>query len=757
MDSFSVKDSLRTIDQVQRGNLMTNWPTSLSPFDLRQSPIESNSSNSYFLINNFFASEECQSILKSASEQYKFSSIEHAYKIEQREAKRLCLLNKELAIVIFQRLQQLEIFKNIAPDVKPYGYDENLCALDSKNVWTPDHVNECVRLSMYEAPSVGFKPHFDSQYTTGKNKRSIYSILIYLNHDYQGGNTVLYEKSIDDKKSLNLMSGLTIDEEIKQNKNLDGLVTTTIVPKLGSCLVFKNDILHEGTKISSGVKYILRTDLVFSPEEENKVTKNKVTKNKMSIIEKTSFKSALTLYNEAQNQELLGNVRISSELYERSLSMRRAASQQVNSLTGNVKFKNAQEFFQNTDVSLLIFDFLSMLDIPPFGSTCQLGKLLRNRHNALFWNRQVKKVEHKSPKKDSNQNVDKKLTCMEVSKLFIPHIEYRYGTAIHFQFPDQEFVSNNLQGCLRVLAVYTLFLFGHNANASTFIVHYDPVRKQAKRCSFEWLLTCAFYKLPCDGIFVQTNEDNENIDKTDNKEEIWFNFDSVETSGSNEIDYNRQRDENERYQWKNQIFVDENSLKNFNYLKNSQPDSFQVDIKSLENMYENKDIQDNKIQGYDTIQWKLKKTYEWGGYGRKKDEKTIIIKQDNIIMDFSRQDISIVPFKIVDCKQCGDWSQEDGVYCYENSDASNRPSKQIHEWRAEIKHNISTYSHSNGDWLDNASDDEKGDDDAYYVDVDEDHEKVRNSVHHIHIAKCLASEEKNSNTWITYWQPTKHL
>ena len=76
-----------------------------------------------------------------------------------------------------------------------------------------------------------FKKHRDQSYIRNENESSYHTLLIYLNENFIGGETTF--------------------ENLK------------IKPKKGSCLIFFHDLEHEGTKLTSGKKYILRTDIMY--------------------------------------------------------------------------------------------------------------------------------------------------------------------------------------------------------------------------------------------------------------------------------------------------------------------------------------------------------------------------------------------------------------------------------------------------------------------------------------------------------------
>ena len=82
-----------------------------------------------------------------------------------------------------------------------------------------------------------FAPHFDGAYWRPETERgregSELTALFYVNEGFGGGETRL------------------IDYE------------ATIVPKRGSLLLFQHAMLHEGCPVTSGTKYVLRSDAMF--------------------------------------------------------------------------------------------------------------------------------------------------------------------------------------------------------------------------------------------------------------------------------------------------------------------------------------------------------------------------------------------------------------------------------------------------------------------------------------------------------------
>lgn len=95
----------------------------------------------------------------------------------------------------------------------------------------PHRVDECMKLFRLTAGAGVVPPHCDEDYEGPDGSVAKYSILIYLNDGFTGGETVF--------------NGIDFAPHAFA----------------GSGLLFKHDIVHEGLIVRSGVKYVLKTDL----------------------------------------------------------------------------------------------------------------------------------------------------------------------------------------------------------------------------------------------------------------------------------------------------------------------------------------------------------------------------------------------------------------------------------------------------------------------------------------------------------------
>lgn len=74
------------------------------------------------------------------------------------------------------------------------------------------------------------------------------SMMIYLNDDFSGGQTGFLEKK-----------PRTSGRSRKRNNR----TRFQVEPRRGSAVVFDHLVLHEGIEVSEGVKYAVRTDVIF--------------------------------------------------------------------------------------------------------------------------------------------------------------------------------------------------------------------------------------------------------------------------------------------------------------------------------------------------------------------------------------------------------------------------------------------------------------------------------------------------------------
>lgn len=97
----------------------------------------------------------------------------------------------------------------------------------------PVGVNERFRCYRYE-PGQRFAPHYDGAFRRSPTEASELTLMVYLNDGFTGGRTTF------------------LDYEV------------ALAPPPGAALLFQHRLLHEGSVVTAGIKYVLRSDVMYA-------------------------------------------------------------------------------------------------------------------------------------------------------------------------------------------------------------------------------------------------------------------------------------------------------------------------------------------------------------------------------------------------------------------------------------------------------------------------------------------------------------
>jgi predicted 2-oxoglutarate/Fe(II)-dependent dioxygenase YbiX len=166
-----------------------------------------------------FSDEECRALIERAeaigfAEASVRTSAGPKMMPAVRNNDRVNLIDATLATQLWSRIA----------DLAPPLDGQHACGVDDQ-----------LRFYRYE-PGQQFRRHKDGVATDELGRRSKLSYLVYLNGDCTGGATVFSEDR---------------DHPI------------TVEPTAGTALLFRHALWHEGTPVTAGRKYVLRTDVFY--------------------------------------------------------------------------------------------------------------------------------------------------------------------------------------------------------------------------------------------------------------------------------------------------------------------------------------------------------------------------------------------------------------------------------------------------------------------------------------------------------------
>lgn len=97
--------------------------------------------------------------------------------------------------------------------------------------------NNLIMVSKYlKGENFGIHTDTGLYYNANEKTKTRYTLLIYLNDNFEGGKTVFYDNNFN--------------------------ITKTISPKRGSCLLFDIDLWHEGKEVTNGSKYWIGCEII---------------------------------------------------------------------------------------------------------------------------------------------------------------------------------------------------------------------------------------------------------------------------------------------------------------------------------------------------------------------------------------------------------------------------------------------------------------------------------------------------------------
>ena len=197
-----------------------------------------------FTATNVLSREECLALVAAGeSSQFRCSGEAGGPRFAGNRS-RATFLDPSTAATLFQRLGP----------VIPTSHTHDSSLLDEHHLLGPDvpsgnyapvAVNEFMRISKYESSlHHEFRKHTDTAYCRDEHYVGFWTLLLYLNDDFEGGETVLYDYCDDGWK----------DEEVFR-----------VTPEIGKVFAFYHYQLHAGLRVASsgGTKLCLRTEIMF--------------------------------------------------------------------------------------------------------------------------------------------------------------------------------------------------------------------------------------------------------------------------------------------------------------------------------------------------------------------------------------------------------------------------------------------------------------------------------------------------------------
>ncbi|KAK5992171.1 hypothetical protein PT974_05571 [Cladobotryum mycophilum] len=230
-------------------------PITFTPVPFATSQVKEFAGRTAFMLDNVLSLEECNQLIALAEESSPVQPGESPWKPalvslgpgleaaapDYRNSDRIIWDRQDVVDRLWERCIQAEGVEKTLANVPNSKFIK-------RGRWQFRCLNERMRFLKY-TPGMFFKPHCDGAYCTsigGKTVETHYTLHLYLNDEGLVGGATGF---------------LSFDRKRRYDVN----------PKAGSVLIFQHDhLFHEGAPVQEGVKYTMRTDIMYQWEEGRK-------------------------------------------------------------------------------------------------------------------------------------------------------------------------------------------------------------------------------------------------------------------------------------------------------------------------------------------------------------------------------------------------------------------------------------------------------------------------------------------------------
>lgn len=237
--------------------------------------------NRCFLLYNLLSPKECQYFI-NACETIGLEELGVSVSKGYRNHTRCVVMGPKISEWLWDRLKPIiEEITLLPDDYKQIGLGHKL-----EGHWKPIGLNDCWRMSKY-VPGGHFGSHFDGPYIKNTNNRSLKTLNIYLNGDFEGGTTNFIE-----------------EDQMAYKNDKKEKILCKIKPEAGMALIFNHHILHEGEALQTNHKYLLRSDIMYVRDNppvllDNEQKALEMLERAKQYEDNNEFSKAITFYTKA--------------------------------------------------------------------------------------------------------------------------------------------------------------------------------------------------------------------------------------------------------------------------------------------------------------------------------------------------------------------------------------------------------------------------------------------------------------------------
>lgn len=257
------------------------------------------------LLRGLLTATECQAVIDVSAD---MGMVAASPSVSARNCQRLLADDSELAAALWERCRSVicksEQFSTLTVDKS----EETDFGVLSSGVWKAERLNPRFRSCKY-ATGGHFAPHADGVVTiSDSGERSFLTFMIYL--DDVPAERLGATRFFRMPKDCIPDDPLLIRDDIGRMTGAETHVEAKVQPEAGMAIVFRQaTVLHDGEPVSSGVKSILRSDILYKRVEGS------------STAPTEEQVEGLKLHKLAADAEVAGDYSRAMKLYSRAYKL----------------------------------------------------------------------------------------------------------------------------------------------------------------------------------------------------------------------------------------------------------------------------------------------------------------------------------------------------------------------------------------------------------------------------------------------------
>jgi len=259
VDEFFPKDTEESsrsfvVNKIQAPSSQFHLPFCELPHTCKRSDLKGCDA---FVLDGVLTEQECSELImqtgqvKQGDGAWSFWDDSRVPRVHFRNADTIEVTHNDLADMIWSRVAE-----HVNPSIV-ITEDDDRFEDDILGAWYPYGINPNMLFARY-LNGGHFSPHTDGTTTIDFNRRTFYTVIIFLNSSPWGGETRIYQNAQMQKELVDDGKGRLTGDPM--------LILDAVKPEPGRAIVFYHRLMHEG--VPAAEKHIIRTDILYhrSPE-----------------------------------------------------------------------------------------------------------------------------------------------------------------------------------------------------------------------------------------------------------------------------------------------------------------------------------------------------------------------------------------------------------------------------------------------------------------------------------------------------------